>query len=118
MIKTIRIEHDSSPVSHLEDVENILKSFGVTYNLHEYDGGVKVTYDPDYQPVEKQYEQMEKTLKILSKGVVQYAKALFVLQPQIPEGFNSGRIVGPKTSWTFEECVNEALYVTCEQPIG
>lgn len=118
MIKKITIEHDSSPVSHLEDVESLLKSFGVNYNIEEYDGGVKIVYDPDYKNVEDSYKEIEKLANSLSKGIVQYAKALYIKQPILPEGYNNGRICGPKDKWTFEECVHEAVMVMYKWKMG
>lgn len=118
MIKKITIEHDSSPVSHLEDIESLLKSFGVVYNTEEYDGGVRVVYDPDYKNIEDSFKEASENAKDLSKNVVQYAKALFELQPKILEGFNNGRICGPKEKWTFEECVHEAVMVMYKHQFG
>jgi hypothetical protein len=118
MIKKIKVKYDSTPESHLSDVESLLEEFGVTYNKVDYDGLITITYDKDYKDTKKEFEESTKNALALSKDVVQYAKALYKKQPTLPEGYNNGRIVGPKSEWTFEECVNEAVMVMYKWKFG
>lgn len=111
MIQKIEISYTSTPISHVENIKKILKSCGVSYSVVEKEEGVVITYDPEYKNTAEEYQKISKEANNLSKDVVQYAKALFIKQPSLPENFNNGRIVGPKDSWTFEECVNEAVVV-------
>lgn len=111
MIQKINIDYDSTPISHVENIKKVLKSCDINYSVNENDNGVVITYDPEYKDTSEEYKKLQLEAQKLSKDVVQYAKALFVKQPSLPEGFNNGRIIGPKDSWTFEECVNEAVMV-------
>ena len=111
MIQKINIDYDSTPISHVENIKKVLKTCDVTYSVEEKEEGVVITYDPEYKDTSEEYKKLKLDAQKLSKDVVQYAKALYVKQPILPESFNNGRVVGPKDSWTFEECVNEAIIV-------
>jgi hypothetical protein len=111
MIQKINIDYDSTPISHVDNIKKVLKSCNVTYSVSENENGIVITYDPDYKNTADEYQETIKEANTLSEDVVKYAKALYVKQPSLPEGYNNGRISGPKKSWTFEECVNEAVIV-------
>lgn len=118
MIQKIEIDYNSTPLSHAENIQRILKSLNIKYSIVDKEEGAVITYDPEYKDTSEEYNKLQVEAQKLSKDVVQYAKALFVKQPSLPEGFNNGRIVGPKDSWTFEECVNEAIMVMYKSKNG
>lgn len=101
MIQKINIEYDSTPISHVENIKKVLKTCDVTYSVSEKEDGVVITYDPEYKDTTEEYEKLQKEARELSKDLVRYAKALFVKQPNLPEGFNNGRIVGQKRFLDF-----------------
>jgi hypothetical protein len=68
--------------------------------------------------IEQEGKKAEKQARELGKSVVQYAKALYEKQPNLPAGYNNGRISGPKEKWTFEECVFEAVMVMYKESKG
>jgi hypothetical protein len=118
MIKRIKITNDSQPGYLQEEIVSILKEIEATHSVTETDGQTVITYDLDYVPVEIAGRKANKEANALSKNVVQYATALFKKQPQLPAGYNNGRIQGPKTEWSFEECVNEAVVVMYKERAG